>query len=411
MFMRAQWLTALFHGGTMRTLLFGLCVGLVGCGRAPSGAPEAAATPVTVSRPVERDVTDYVDFTGRTAAVDSVEVRAHVWGYLDKVNFQEGALVKKGDVLFELDARPYQALLNQAKAKVAQDEAQLAYDEAEYQRNVRLLASRAVSQSELDKCEAARGVDIANVAADKAVVVSRQLDLEYTKVTAPVSGRVSRYVVTVGNLIQSGDQNGGTLLTTIMSVDPMYAYFDVDEHTVLRVRQLIREGKAKSARTGELPVWLGLANEDGYSHRGTINFVDNQVNSKTGTLRLRGVFTNKDEALSPGYFARVRVPIGFPHQALLISDRALDTDQGQKVVYVVDKDDKVVSRPVRLGALHDGLREITDGVQAGERVIVKGLQQIRPGAIVEPTLVEMPSSNPKSQPANSRQIPKSKPQT
>jgi RND family efflux transporter MFP subunit len=225
------------------------------------------------------------------------------------------------------------------------------------------------------------------------VVASRQLDLDYTKVTAPVSGRVSRYVVTVGNLIQSGDQNGGTLLTTVGSVDPMYAYFDVGEHTVLRVRQLVRAGKAKSARDGELPVWLGLANEDGYPYRGTINFVDNQVNPKTGTLRLRGVFPNQDEALSPGYFARVRVPIGFPHQALLVSDRALDTDQGQKVVFVVDKDNQVVSRPVRIGALHDGLRAIEGGVKPGERVIVNGLQQVRPGITVEPRLVDMPTSD------------------
>src|SRR5438477_3406657 len=172
----------------------------------------------------------------------------------------------------------------------------------------------------------------------------------------------------------------------------MYAYFDVDEHTVLHVRRLIREGKAKSARDVELPVWLGLANEDGYPHRGTVNFVDNQVNPRTGTLRLRGVFPNKDEVLSPGYFARVRVPIGFPHPALLVSDRALDTDQGDKVVYVVDKDNKVVSRPVRLGALHDGLREITDGVKPGERVIVKGLQLVRPGMTVEPRLIDMPTS-------------------
>src|SRR5262249_36960455 len=206
------------------------------CARAPSEAPVAAPIPVTVSYPVERDVTDYVDFTARTAAVDSVEVRAHVWGYLDKVNFKEGALVKKGDVLVELDTRPYQAVLNQAKAKVAQDEAQLVYDEAEYRRNLNLVRTGAVSQSDLDKTAAARDVDVANIAADKATVASRQLDLEYTKVTAPVSGRVSRYVVTVGNLVQSGDQNGGTLLTTIVSVDPMYAYFDVDEHTALRVR-------------------------------------------------------------------------------------------------------------------------------------------------------------------------------
>src|SRR6266478_1294420 len=272
-------------------LALGFCLGVTGCARAPSEAPPAAPMPVRVSYPVERDVTDYADFTARIAAVDSVEVRAHVWGYLDKVNFKEGALVKKNEVLFEIDPRPYQAMLNQAKAKVAQDEAQLKYDEAEYHRNLRL--GGAVSQSELDKSAAARGVDIANIAADKAVVASRQLDLEYTKVTAPVSGRVSRYIVTVGNLVQSGEQNGGTLLTTIVSVDPMYAYFDVDEHTVLRVRQLIREGKAKSARDVELPLWLGLANEEGFPHKGTVNFVDNQVNPKTGTLRLRGVFPNE----------------------------------------------------------------------------------------------------------------------
>jgi RND family efflux transporter MFP subunit len=373
-------------------LVLGLPAGLAGCARAPLEAP-AGPTPVTVSYPVERDVTDHADYTSRTAAVDSVEIRAHVWGYLDKVNFKEGALVKKDDVLFELDPRPYQALLNQAKAKVAQDEAQLAYDEAEYRRNLDLLGKGAVSRSEFDKTAAARGVDIANIAADKAVVASRQLDVEYTKVKAPVDGRVSRYIVTVGNLIQSGDQGGGTLLTTVVSVDPMYAYFDVDEHTALRVRRLIREGKSDSPRDGNYPVSLGLANEDGYPHQGTIDFVDNQVNPKTGTIRLRGVFPNKDQVLLPGLFARVRTPLGRPHKALLVSDRALDTDQGQKILYVVNDKNEVVSRPVRLGDLHDGLREITDGLRPGERVIVKGLQQVRPGAIVEPTLADMPVSS------------------
>jgi RND family efflux transporter MFP subunit len=381
----------------MRFLVLGLCVVLAGCAEAPPVAPAPPATPVTVSRPVERYVTDYADFTARTAAVDSVEVRAHVWGYLDKVNFQEGALVKAGDVLGELDPRPYEALLNQAKAKVAQDEAQLAYDEAEYQRNLRLIRTGAVSGSDLDKTAAARGVDVANIAADKAAVASRQLDLEYTKVLAPVSGRVSRYVVTVGNLIQSGDQSGGTLLTTIVSVDPMYAYFDVDEYTALRVRQLVREGKSDSPRDGRYPVSLGLANEEGYPHQGTINFVDNQVNPKTGTIRARGVFPNKQEHLLPGFFARVRVPIGRPHGALLVSDRALDADQGQKVLYVVNEKNEVVSRTVRLGALHDGLREITDGLKPGERVVVNGLQQVRPGLTVEPRLVEMPNGNAKSE--------------
>ena len=376
-----------------RSLVLSSCLCLTGCAQRPAEAPATAPIPVTVSYPVERDVTDFANFTARTAAVDSVEVRAHVWGYLDKVNFKEGALVKKGDVLFELDPRPYEAMLNQAKAKVEQDKAQLTYDEAEYRRNLNLIRKGAVSQSDVDKTSTARGIDIANIAADKAVVASRQLDLEYTMVIAPVSGRVSRYVVTVGNLIQSGDQNGGTLLTTIVSVDPMYAYFDVDEGTVQRVRRLIREGKAKSARDSEVPVWLGLANEEGFPHRGTINFVDNQVNPKTGTLRVRGVFPNPGEELAPGYFARVRVPIGFAHHALLVSDRALDTDQGQKILYVVGKDNKVDSRPVRLGALHDGLREITEGLKPADRVIVKGLQQVRPGIVAEPTLAEMPKGN------------------
>jgi RND family efflux transporter MFP subunit len=379
-------------------LVLGICLGLIGCTRKPTEAAPAAPLTVTVSYPLERFVTDHADFTSRIAAVDSVEVRAHVWGYLDKVNFKEGTLVKKGDVLFELDPRPYQAMVNQAKAKVAQDEAQLTYDEAEYQRNVSLVRTGAVARSDLDKSAAARGVDIANVAADKAVVAARQLDLDYTKVKAPITGRVSRYNVTTGNLVQSGDQGGGTLLTTIMSVDPMYAYFDVDERTVQRLGQSIREGKAaESVADTEWPVALGLATEGGLPHQGTINFVDNQVNPKTGTLRVRGVFPNKDASLSPGFFARVRLPIGQPHKALLVSDRALDNDQGQKILYVVNDKNEVVSRPVRSGALHDGLRAIEDGLKPGERVIVNGLQMVRPGAIVEPKVVAMPLSEARKQ--------------
>jgi RND family efflux transporter MFP subunit len=374
------------------SLVLVACLALIGCSGSPTEAPPAAPTPVTVSYPIEREVTDYAEFTGRTWAVDSVEVRARVWGYLDKVNFKEGALVKKDDVLFEIDPRTYEATLNQAKAKVALDEAQFKYNESDYRRNTYLNARGAVSVDDLEKAKAARDVAAAAVGADKANMERSRLDLDYTKVKAPVSGRVSRYVVTEGNLIQSGENGGGTLLTTIVSVDPMYAYFDVDEGTVLRVRQLIREGKAKSARDVALPVSLALANEEGFPHRGTVNFVDNQVNPKTGTLRLRGVFPNKDEALAPGYFARVRVPIGFPHKALLVSDRALDTDQGQKILYIVDGENKIVARPVRLGALHDGLREITAGLKAGEQVIVTGLQQIRPGIAVEPKLIDMPVS-------------------
>jgi RND family efflux transporter MFP subunit len=385
---------------------------MTGCEAAPAASNAPPPPAVMVSNPVERSVTDHRDFTARIAAVDSVDVKAHVWGYLDKVNFKEGALVKKGDVLFEIDPRPYQALVDQAKAKIRQDQAQLAFDEAEHQRNLQMFQSRAASRSDLDKSLAARDVDLANIAADKAAVATNELNLQYAKITAPVSGRVSRYNVTVGNLIMSGDQAGGTLLTTIVSVDPMYAYFDVDEYTDQRVRKLIREGKFhfKSPDEPVVPVSLGLATEEGFPHRGTINFADNQVNPKTGTLRVRGVFPNKDEVLTPGYFARLRVPISPPHKALLVSERALDNDQGQKVVYVVDKDDKVVSRPVRLGALHDGLREVNDGLRPGERVIINGLQQVRPGATVGAKLVDMPGQNPKSEIRNPKQNPNPKSQ-
>jgi len=183
-----------------------------------------------------------------------------------------------------------------------------------------------------------------------------------------------------------------TLLTTIVSIDPMYVYFDADEGRVLRVRQLIREGKAQPRRDGAVPVSLGLATDEGFPHPGTINFVDNQVNPQTGTLRLRGVFSNTDEILAPGLFVRVRVPIGEPHRALLVTERAIDTDQGQKILYVINDKNEVVSRPIRVGALHDGLRVIEDGVQPGERVIVNGLLHVRPGITVEPKLVDMPVS-------------------
>src|SRR5262245_27815684 len=383
-------------GGTMsRKFLFAIVSGLAvtavtltGCTRKPQqAAPQAV--PVSVSYPIEREITDYADYTGRTAAVDSVEVRARVWGYLDKINFKEGALVKKGDVLFEIDPRPYQAVLTQAEGNLAVAQARLVRTDADLAR-AKSLPSGSLTQQELDKFIADQGEAAASVLAQTAAVKQAKLDLDYTKLLAPVNGRMSRYLVTQGNLIRSGSSPGGVALTTIVSVDPMYAYFDVDERTVLRVRQLIREGKAKSARDAEIPVWLALANEEGFPHKGVISFVDNQINSKTGTLRLRGTFENKNETLAPGYFVRVRVPIGHSHQGLLITERALDTDQGQKIVYVVEKDNKVVSRPVRLGAIHGGLREITEGLTPGDRIIVNGLLQVRPGVTVEPTRVDMP---------------------
>jgi RND family efflux transporter MFP subunit len=348
--------------------------------------------PVTVSYPIGREVTDYVDFTARTAAVDSVELRARVSGYLDKVNFKEGALVNKGDVLFEIDPSTYQAVLENAEGNLATVEARVHRLDADLERGRRMLSGRAIGREEFDKIAGDHGEAVAARAAQVAAVKRAKLDLSFTKVTAPVSGRVSRYYVTVGNLIQAGDaQISPTLLTTMVSVDPVYAYFDVDERTVLRFKQLVREGKAHKPDEVGLPVWLGLANENGFPHQGTIDFIDIQVAPKTGTQKVRGVFSNKDQALSPGYFARVRAPMGAPHKALLVTDRSLDTDQGQKVVYVVEADNKVASRPVRLGALHDGLREIIDGLDAGDRVIVTGLQLVRPGQTVAPNLVNMPA--------------------
>ena len=342
-----------------------------------------------VSNPVEREVTDYTDFTGLVSAIDSVEVRARVFGFLDKVNFKEGALVKKGDVLYEIDPRTYQVAVDQAKAKVQTDEAQLRYASSDYDRNVAGSKAGAVSKEDLDKSLAAKDVQVSTVLADKADLASKQLDLDFTKVIAPINGRIGRTIVTIGNLVQSG-QTGGTLLTTIVSVDPMYCLFDIDEHTMLKVQQLIREGKVQSARDAPRPVLLGLANERGFPHTGIINFVDNQINSKTGTLRARGVFPSPDGSLTAGLFARIRVPIGVPHKAILVSERAIDTDQGQKILYLIDDKNVVFTRPVTLGAIHDGLQVIEEGVKMGERVIVEGLQQVKVDAVVDPKLIPMP---------------------
>lgn len=374
-------------------LLIALALGLAGCTRPSLEAPASAPPVVSVSYPLEQTVTDYADFTGRTAAVETVEMRARVWGYLKKVNFQEGALVKKGDVLFEIDPSTYDAALKQADGNLVSMQARLRRQDADLARARQLVSSGSISREEYDKTAGDRGETAASLQALRAAVERAKLDLGFTKVTAPISGRVSRYNITEGNFVQSGDQGGGTLLTTIVSMEPMYVYFDVDENTVLRVRAMIRAGKAKSAREAKIPVYLGLANEEGHPHQGTLNFVDNQINPKTGTLRIRGVFPNKDEILSPGLFARVRVPIGEAHSALLVSERAIDTDQGQKILYIVDGKNEVVVRPIRMGARHQGLRVIEEGLKSGERVIVLGLQQVRPGLAVEPKIVDMPGSS------------------
>jgi RND family efflux transporter MFP subunit len=370
-------------------LVLGLSLALLGCS-APS--PEGGALPpptVTVSYPLEQDVTDYSNFTGRLAAVESVRVRARVWGYLQKLHFEEGSVVHKDDLLFEIDATTYQTTVDQTKARLALAEAQLNQSEIEATRNANLRTRGGLSQEELERSLTTRSTSAATVEAARADLKRAQLDLDFTKVRAPITGVVSRTMVTAGNLVQSGE-TGGTVLTSIVSVDPIYVYFDVDDLTFTQVKRLVPSGKYKSAPETLPPVMLGLAGEAEHPHKGVIDFTDNQVDPSTGTMKMRGVFANKDGSLTPGLFARVRVPLGKSHRAILATDRAVDTDQGQKVMYVVNKDNIVEKRSIRLGRLHDGLREIESGIHPGERVIVDGIQRVRGGITVEPKLVEMP---------------------
>jgi RND family efflux transporter MFP subunit len=371
-------------------LVVGLCFGVAGCARAPAAASTAAPISVMVSQPLERAVSDYADFTARITAVQSVDIRSRVTGYLHKMAFKEGSEVKAGDLLFVVDPRPYKAQLDEAQGQVDLQRASLKVAKITLARdlavNHRVAAS--ISQQQIDQDVATVEESEARVRASEQARELYTLNHEFTRVVSPIDGKISRYNMTLGNLVKQDE----TLLTTIVSVDPIYAYFDVDEATVQRLQRSTREGGARPAEAPAWPVSLGLATEEGFPHQGTINFVDNQVNAQTGTLRVRGVFPNKDESLTAGFFGRVRIPIGRPHRVLLVSDRALDNDQGQKILYVVNDKDEVVSRAVRAGALHDGLRAIEDGLTPGERVIVSGLLQVRPGVIVKPTLVPMPAS-------------------
>jgi RND family efflux transporter MFP subunit len=361
-----------------------------GCARAPAQAPPLPPSRVTVSYPLEQNVTDFVEFTGQTAAVKSVEVRARVWGYLQSVNFTEGSVVKEGDLLFQIDPRPYKALVDQAKGKIAQDQAQLKHNAATYRRYEKLRKQGAATDEDIDRSLADRDGIIATMQSDQADLEAKQLDLNYTTIRSPITGRVSRYEVTEGNVVQSG-QNGGTLLTTIVSIDPMYVYFDIDERTLLQVRRLVQRREMKDVQESAFPIVVGLADEDNFPHAGVVNFLDNRVDPGTGTLRIRGVFDNHEGFLSPGLFVRCHLPLGDPHRSILVAEQALSSDQGQKFVYLVNESNEVSYRPVQAGRLYDGLRVIESGLSKGEKVIVTGLQRVRPGSKVEATLVPMPT--------------------
>jgi multidrug efflux system membrane fusion protein len=387
------------HRGILTLVVWSiLLTPLAGCrkGTANVVAPSVPLV-VPVSQPVEREVIDFVDFTGRINAVQSVDIRPRVTGYLRKMPFKEGAEVKQGDVLFEVDSRPYEAQVESFQSQVRLYQAQLKLARVVYSRDLGINSrvSGSISQQQLDQHLAAIEEAEARVKSAEKNLELFQLNVEFSKITSPIDGQVSRYYLTVGNLVNQ-DQ---TLLTTVVSLDPIHAYFDMDEPTLLRIRQAINEGRLLKTKDGiSLPVFMGVRGEEGFPQKGTVNFFDNQVNPTTGSIPVRGVFPNPEpkgggvRLLSPGMFVRIRLPIGTPHKALLVIDRAVSSDQGLKFVYVLDSESKVQYRRVTTGAQQsDGLRVIEEGLKPDDWVITSALLQVRPRMKVESERVPMPT--------------------
>jgi multidrug efflux system membrane fusion protein len=401
-----------------RLLFLGLSCSLVvasagGCQGNKTRVAPAELLVVPVSHPVDREVTDYVDFTGRTEAVHSVDIRPRVSGYLVQMPFEEGAEVKKGDLLFVVDPRPYQAQVDQAQGQVDlyQASLKLAKTTLARDRAINSLSRGSISQQQFDQEQATVDEAQARVDAYKKSMELYVINHEWTRVLAPIDGQISRYYLTLGNLV---DQNQ-TLLTTIVSVDPMYAYFEMDEPTDLRIRRVANEGRIKSFKDRKkMPVLMGLQGEEGFPHVGNIDFFNNQFNPTTGSILVRGVFPNPAPAggqrlLTPGRFVRIRLPIGEPHRAHLVIDRAVASDQDKKFVYVLDANNKVQYQRVTTGALQeDGLRVIREGLKGDEWIVVGALQQIRPRMEVKPEPVPMPTLGPapgETPPASGKSAP------
>ncbi|HSP98788.1 MAG TPA: efflux RND transporter periplasmic adaptor subunit [Candidatus Dormibacteraeota bacterium] len=360
-----------------------LFAAIAGC----HGTPPPAAIPppkVTVAKPVSRSVTEWDEYTGRLEAIDSVEVRARVSGYLEAVKFRDGAMVKKGDILFIIDSRPYTAILRRTEAELALAKARLELAQSRFERASRLVARNAISQEEADTRAAEARQAEASVQAAQAALEAARLDVEYTEVRAPVSGRVGRKLVTEGNLVNGASGSQGTLLTTIVSLDPIYVYFEADERSYLKYVRLAQEGKRPSSRNTRNPVQIAFADEKGFPHEGYTDFVDNHLDEQTGTIVARAVLANPDNLLSPGLFARVRLIGSGEYAALLIPDEAIGTDQARKFVYVVDADNHARYRPITLGPMIDGLRVVRDGLTVDERIVVNGMQRAKPDALVDP---------------------------
>jgi RND family efflux transporter MFP subunit len=384
-----------------RHLLLWHILGLVVVTGVVSGCdstPPVAETPpplVSVSHPLVREVVDYDDYEGRIAAIPIIEVRARVRGHLIKINFEDGQIVKKDSLLFEIDPRPYQAELDGAESQKAAAEAAHKLARATADRDRKLVSTGAVSRQDLDISTGKEAVSQAEVRKAEAAIGRVKLDLEYTKIAAPITGKIGRAQVDVGNLVNAG--GGDTLLTTIVSVDPMYVYFDVDERALLRYkthfRKPTKEGEPEpSVKDLKIPVNLGLEGEEGYPHKGVIDFADNRVNPSTGTIQVRGVLANPKRTLDAGMRARLRVPVSDPEKSLMVTERAIGTDQGRKFVYVVNDQNVVERRDVKLERLSDGLQVIGGGVKLEEWVIVNGIQRVREGTKVEPKRIPMPGA-------------------
>ncbi len=354
---------------------------LVSCGPQSAAPPPAnAPVTVTVAVPKRETVTQWDEFSGRVEAKESVEIRARVSGYLEQTHFTEGKEVKEGDLLFPIDKRPYQAELDkaQADAERAASRAKLAVSELE--RAQELLATRAVSQQDFEVKSAGNAEAQAAVRSAQAAVAIAKLNLEFTEIRSPITGKVGRMLITKGNLISGGVGSGNaSMLASIVSTDPFYCYIDVDEQSVLRYRKLREEGKRTSALDTTIPCEMELSDETDWPHHGVIDFVDNKLDPNTGTIRCRGVFKSEGRPLSPGFFARVRIPGSAPFEGLLIPDSAISTDLTQKFVYLVSATGTAEVRPVVLGGLSNGWRIIREGLQPTDKIVVNGQARIRAG--------------------------------